>query len=179
VNQFIRSIAVLLLSACLIQGAVAQFNVSGPGFLPDENGTNLDDPQASRAAHRQKVAPNNKGTPTLKRKSPDSLEFEYSYLQLEKDFQVNLLNSKKMMTVQVAIMTRYDDRVFQNVKKHELVLRRAMLDIMRLTAEVDLTKRDFRRELAVKLLDAMNVVLEKYENFGGIEELIFTGFIVQ
>jgi formylglycine-generating enzyme required for sulfatase activity len=51
VSQFIRSIAVLLLSACLMQGAWAQFNVSGPGFLPDENGTNLDDP------HPKKVAP--------------------------------------------------------------------------------------------------------------------------
>ena len=47
-NHFVRSIAVLLLSACLAQGAWAQFNVSGPGFLPDENGTNLDDPQAKK-----------------------------------------------------------------------------------------------------------------------------------
>ena len=47
-NQFIRSIAVLLLSAGFMQGAVAQFNVSGPGFVPDENGTNLDDPQAKK-----------------------------------------------------------------------------------------------------------------------------------
>ena len=31
-----------------MQGAGAQFNVSGPGFLPDENGTNLDDPQAKK-----------------------------------------------------------------------------------------------------------------------------------
>jgi len=31
-----------------MQGAWAQFNVSGPGFLPDENGTNLDDPQAKK-----------------------------------------------------------------------------------------------------------------------------------
>jgi len=35
-----------------MQGAVAQFNVSGPGFLPDENGTNLDDPQARKGASR-------------------------------------------------------------------------------------------------------------------------------
>jgi len=31
-----------------MQAAVAQFNVSGPGFLPDENGTNLDDPQPKK-----------------------------------------------------------------------------------------------------------------------------------
>jgi formylglycine-generating enzyme required for sulfatase activity len=52
VKKVIRSIAVLLLSACLMQGAWAQFNVSGPGFLPDENGTNLDDPQAKKGTSK-------------------------------------------------------------------------------------------------------------------------------
>lgn len=117
--------------------------------------------------------------PALKKKSPDSLQFEYSYLQLDKDFLVNLMGSKKVMSVQIAIMTRYDDRVFENVKKHELILRGVMLDIMRMTTETDLTKPDFRKDLAAKLRDAMNTQLEKYENFGGIEELIFTGFVVQ
>lgn len=32
----------------MMQGAWAQFNVSGPGFLPDENGTNLDAPQGGK-----------------------------------------------------------------------------------------------------------------------------------
>jgi len=31
--------------------------ISGKGFTPDENGTNLDDPQASKTAQQQKVAP--------------------------------------------------------------------------------------------------------------------------
>jgi formylglycine-generating enzyme required for sulfatase activity len=53
-TQFIRSIAVLLISACLMQGACAQA-ITGKGFLPDENGTNLDAPQASKAV-QQKVA---------------------------------------------------------------------------------------------------------------------------
>ena len=42
----------LLLSACSAQVALAQFNVSGPGFLPDENGTNLDDPQANKGTSK-------------------------------------------------------------------------------------------------------------------------------
>ncbi|NBX05206.1 MAG: hypothetical protein EBR18_03725 [Betaproteobacteria bacterium] len=124
-------------------------------------------------------APKPTGPPTLKKKSPDSLQFEYSYLQLDKDFLVNLMSSKKVMSVQIAISTRYDDRVFENVKKHELVLRGVMLDIMRMTTESDLTKPDFRKDLADKLRDAMNTELEKYENFGGIERLMFTGFVVQ
>ena len=55
-NQFIRSITVLVLSAGLMHGAFAQA-ITGKGFLPDESGTNLDDPQAGKAAQRQKVAP--------------------------------------------------------------------------------------------------------------------------
>ena len=49
-QQFVRSITVLLMAACLMQGAVAQFFFTGPGFLPDENGTNLDAPQGGKAS---------------------------------------------------------------------------------------------------------------------------------
>ena len=38
----------LLLCACLAQGAWAQIKITGPGFLPDENGTNLDNPQSRK-----------------------------------------------------------------------------------------------------------------------------------
>jgi formylglycine-generating enzyme required for sulfatase activity len=49
-KQFIGSISFLLISACLVQGAGAQFFFTGPGFLPDENGTNLDAPQGGKAS---------------------------------------------------------------------------------------------------------------------------------
>ena len=52
VSQCIRSYTVLLISVCLTQGAWAQFNVSGPGFMPDENGTNPDDPQAKKGTSK-------------------------------------------------------------------------------------------------------------------------------
>jgi len=42
VNQFVSSIAVLLLSVGLLHGC-AQPEI-GKGFIPDENGTNLDEP---------------------------------------------------------------------------------------------------------------------------------------
>ena len=49
-SQFIRSIVILLLSVGLTQGAGAQFYFTGPGFTPDENGTNLDAPQRGKAS---------------------------------------------------------------------------------------------------------------------------------
>ena len=55
-RQLIRSIAILLLSASLMQGAEAQFFFTGPGFVPDENGTNLDDPkQVISLAMRERI----------------------------------------------------------------------------------------------------------------------------
>ncbi len=117
--------------------------------------------------------------PKLNKKSPDSPRFDYTYFQLEREFLVNLSGSKKVMSVQIAIMTRYDERVVENIKKHEFALRSAIMDSMRLTTEADLSKPDFRRDLAKKVADVMNTLLEKYEDFGGVEEVNFTNFIVQ
>ena len=115
----------------------------------------------------------------LTKKSPELTRFDFSYLQLEREFLTNLTGSRKVMSIQVAVMTRYDQRVLDNVKKHEFALRSVMMDVMRQTVEADLSKPDFRKELAVRLRDAMNTLLEKYEDFGGIEEVHFTNFIVQ
>ena len=76
-------------------------------------------------------------------------------------------------------MTHYDERVFENVKKHDFALRSVVMDVMRQTQEADIVKPDFRKELAQRIRDAMNTLLEKYEDFGGIEEIYFTSFIVQ
>ena len=119
------------------------------------------------------------GPPKLNKKSPDRPRFEYTYFQLEREFLVNLSGSKKVMSVQIALMTRYDERVIENVKKHEFALRSAIMDSMRLTTEADLAKPDFRKDLAKKVADVMNTLLEKYEDFGGVEEINFTNFIVQ
>ena len=111
--------------------------------------------------------------------SPELTRFEYTYMQIEREFLVNLSGSKKVMSVQLAVMTHYDDRVFENVKKHDFALRSVIMDVMRQTQEAELTKPEFRKELAAKIRDAMNTLLEKYEDFGGIEDIYFTNFIVQ
>ena len=119
------------------------------------------------------------GPPKLNKKSPDSPRFEYTYHQLKRDFLSNLMSSKKVMSIQISIMTRYDERVFENVDKHEAALRSVILDVLRQTTEADLVKPEFRKDLAIKLRDAINSVLEKLEDFGGIEEVFFTSFVVQ
>jgi flagellar FliL protein len=115
----------------------------------------------------------------IKKEAPEATRFEKNYLQLEKELMTNITGSKKVMVVQVALMTHYDTRVFDNVKKHEFALRSAMLDVMRQTTEAEVSKPDFRKELAAKLKEVANELLEKFEDFGGIEDIFFTSFVMQ
>jgi flagellar FliL protein len=115
----------------------------------------------------------------IKKEAPEATRFEKNYLQLDKELMTNITGSKKVMVVQVALMTHYDTRVFDNVKKHEFALRSAMLDVMRQTTEADVGKPDFRKELAAKLKTEVNELLEKFEDFGGIEDVFFTSFVMQ
>ena len=142
----------------------------------------------SEAAAHEKVDDLNKEAEAAKatpegpekvKKETENTRFENTYLQIDKEFMTNLTASKKVMVVQIAVMTHYDNRVFDNVKKHEFAIRSGILDVMRQTTEAEATKPEFRKELAVKLKDIMNSLLEEYEDFGGVEEVMFTSFVMQ
>ncbi len=115
----------------------------------------------------------------MAKKSPEAQKFDFNYHQMDRDFLVNLTGSKRVMSLQVAVMTRYDQRVIDNLKKHEFALRSVMMDVMRQSTEAELSKPEFRVDLGKKLRDAMNTKLESFEDFGGVEEVFFTSFIVQ
>lgn len=136
-------------------------------------------PEAAPAKPGAEGAKASGEAPKLNKKSPNSPRFEYTYHQMAKEFLVNVAGSRKVMSVQFAIMTRYDERVVENVKKHEFAIRSVVMDVMRQTTEADLSKPDFRKDLAIKIRDAMNSLIEKFEDFGGIEDVYFTSFIVQ
>lgn len=129
---------------------------------------------AAGAKDPAKEAPKPVAKPT-----PEIQRFQFSYLELERELLANLTNSRKVMQVQMAFMTRYDERVFKNVKKHEFALRSVALDVMRQTTDADLDKPDFRKNLAEKLRTELNAKLESLEDFGGIEEVYFTSFVIQ
>lgn len=131
------------------------------------------------------AANNNKGGTAeaapqkVAKESPELQRFENSYMELEKPLVSNLTNTRKVIQLNLAIMTHYDERVFKNAKKHEFALRSVALDVMRQMTEADLAKPEFRKELAAKIREEMNGILQKYEDFGGIEEVYFTSFVVQ
>tara|TARA_A100000164_G_C21902213_1_gene771121 strand:- start:771 stop:1448 length:678 start_codon:yes stop_codon:yes gene_type:complete len=110
---------------------------------------------------------------------PDNQRWKFNYYALQKPLLSNVAGSRKVMQVTLTVMTHYDDRVIKNVKTHELALRAGILDVMRQKTESDLSQTDFRVALAEDLKLTINSLLEKYEGFGGIEEVMFTEFVVQ
>lgn len=113
------------------------------------------------------------------RQSPERTRFEFRYHEVDREFLVNLTNSRRVMQVQIALMTRYDQRVFDNFMKHEFAIRSVTLDVMRQATEADTAAPDFRVRLAENIREAMNAKLEEFEDFGGIEEVYFTTFVIQ
>ena len=149
------------------------------GAPKDAHGAPKDAHGASKDGHGEAA----KGELPKKKALPSDKDsrFEKSYMDLDekKALVANVAGSRKVMQVNLSLMTTYDDRVFKNVEKHRAALRSGALDVLRQTTEADLTRSDFRAELAVRLREKINSELERLENFGGIEEVFFTEFVFQ
>lgn len=111
--------------------------------------------------------------------APQVEKFETVYYELEREFLANVSNSRKVMQIKLAIMTHYDEQVIANIEKHTFAIRSAILDIMRQVTEPKLEEPGFRETLAEDIRLAMNSKLEEFEDFGGVERVYFSEFIVQ
>lgn len=161
----------------------------GDGHAPagDGHGAPAADAHAAPAADSHgKPAVDSHGKPVAEPEgkelaSPEgeAERWKFNYYAFEKPLLSNVAGSRKVMQVTLTIMTHYDDRVIKNLKTHELALRAGILDVMRQKTEADLLRPDFRKALAEDLRLVINSLLEKYEGFGGIEEVMFTEFVVQ
>lgn len=174
-------ILVIAVVAILLLVGTAMGTMFVTGFFDKKDTTAAEEEikKMEESAAGSKAAASDASPKRVTKESPELARFENSYLELEKPLVSNLTNTRKVIQVNMAIMTHYDERVFKNVKKHEFALRSAALDVMRQMTEADLVKPEFRKELASKIREEMNGVLQKYEDFGGIEEIFFTTFVVQ
>ena len=111
--------------------------------------------------------------------TPELQKFKKSYKEIKKSFVSNIKNSRKVMQVQIGVMTHYDEKVITNVETHEMALRHRILAAMSQVTEEDASDPDFRKNLAQIIKIEMNSLLEEYEDFGGIEEVFFTDFVMQ
>ena len=170
-------VGILLLVAITIGGTLFATGFFDAKKESPEEAIGAVEAETSAAAAAAEAAA--RGPDKETKESPEFTRFEQSYFQLPKPLVANLAGSRKVMQATVAIMTHYDSRVVENVDKHDFPLRFAMLSVMRLVTEDDITSANFQTDLAEKLKIEMNAVLESLEDFGGIEAVYFTEFVVQ
>ena len=111
--------------------------------------------------------------------TPDQDVFETIYHEFAGTFTTNLDGSRKMLQLGIGVSTQYDDTVMMNVESHQLALRSVILGVISNFSEEDVKGSAGREMLAVSIRDAINGKLEALENFGGIEEVHFTSFVLQ
>ena len=115
----------------------------------------------------------------MSKDTPEEEVFETIYHEFPGTFTTNLAGSRKMLQVGVGVSTQYDDTVMMNVESHQLALRSVILGVISDFSEDDVKGATGRERLAVALRDAINTKLEALENFGGVEEVHFTSFVLQ
>jgi len=111
--------------------------------------------------------------------TPEEEVFETIYHEFPGTFTTNLSGSRKMLQVGIGVSTQYDDTVMMNVEAHQLALRSVILGVISDFTEDNVKGATGRDTLAVALRDSINAKLEALENFGGVEEVHFTSFVLQ
>jgi flagellar protein FliL len=120
----------------------------------------------------------NSGEPQLL-ELPDTNRLDTLYHQFGQAFVVNVSNSRKVMQLNLTLSTHYDQMVVDNVIKHELAVRSAILDHLSFVTEEQTLEVGFRQRMGDELALVVNSELESNEGFGGIERVLFTEFLMQ
>ena len=130
---------------------------------------------AERLAEEEAALSNEK----VVKETPDIETFVTTYFEFPGTFTTNLRSSRKFLQVGLGVSTQYDDEVITNVEDHQLALRSEILNVMSEFTEEEVQGKQGREALARALADGVNEKLMQLEDFGGIEEVHFTSFVLQ
>ena len=115
----------------------------------------------------------------IMKESPEIKEYITTYYEFAGTFTTNLRASRKFLQVGIGVSTQYDDTVMQNVEMHQLALRSEILGVISEFSEEEIEGKEGRDALARAIAGALNAMLEEIEQFGGIEKVHFTSFMLQ
>ena len=129
-------------------------------------------------AEAAKASEDNASKKKVSKETPEQENFVTIYYEFPGTFTTNLRGSRKMLQVGIGVSTQYDDTVMINVESHELALRSTILAVLSEFAEEDIQGTNGKAALASALKEGINNKLILLENFGGIEEVLFTSFVL-
>ena len=111
--------------------------------------------------------------------TPSTDTFVTSYYTFPDNFTTNLKGSKAFLQVSVGVSTQYDETVIENVEMHQLSLRSEILGMMSEFSEEEIQGKAGRDALSAAIAEAINKKLIELEDFGGVESVHFTSFMLQ
>lgn len=129
-------------------------------------------------AEAAKSAADNSSPQKVSKETPEQENFITIYYEFPGTFTTNLRGSRKMLQVGIGVSTQYDDTVMMNVEAHELALRSTVLGVLSEFGEEDIQGTNGKAALASALKEGINSKLILLENFGGVEEVLFTSFVI-
>ena len=109
----------------------------------------------------------------------DARVFQATYHRMADNFTSNLRGGTSFVQIGLGVATYYDERVIENIEKHEMAIRSAVLMTLSEQDPAAVASAEGKEQLRQALKNAVNTVLTNKEGFGGIEEVFFTSFVTQ
>lgn len=125
------------------------------------------------------------GEPKPDAEIPEGEKFAATYKPItgsngeERDFTLNVPNTRRYVQFRVAYKTFYGQKIVERVTKHQIAIGAAIISTAAQFGEEEMVSVEGRTRLAAALRDSMNDVLIRNEDFGGIDEVMFTHFVFQ
>jgi flagellar FliL protein len=125
------------------------------------------------------------GEPKPDAEIPEGEKFAATYKPItgsngeERDFTLNVPNTRRYVQFRVAYKTFYGEKIVERVTKHQIAIGAAIISTAAQFGEEEMVSVEGRTRLAAALRDSMNDVLIRNEDFGGIDEVMFTHFVFQ
>lgn len=157
--------AVLYASGGVMPGSAAEHEDTDQPQLVPRDGANPASVDAARARARQGQV--------------DPRLFQPTYVPLEGNFTSNLRGGGSFVQIGLGISTYYDEGVIENVRKHDMAIRSAILMALTEQDPQNIATVRGKQALKIALRNAINEVLTNREGFGGIDEVYFTSFVSQ
>jgi len=103
---------------------------------------------------------------------------DISYYSFPEPFLVSISGSPKLVQVNLTLVSEYESHIYDNVKKHNLAIRNAVIETLGGSQEAEFKVQN-RLILAEKICGAINQVLMNKVRFGGIKEILITDIVVK
>jgi flagellar FliL protein len=125
------------------------------------------------------------GEPKPDAEIPEGEKFAATYKPItgsngeERDFTLNVTNTRRFVQFREAYKTFYGEKIVERVTKHQIAIEASIISTAGQFGEEEMISVEGRTRLAAALRDSMNDVLIRNEDFGGIDEVMFTHFVFQ